>query len=266
MSGAAGCARQTGTAAMSAAAAGERPRDRVGVGSRTVRILAFSDPHRDEWAGRSLIERSPQVDVVARGRRLTSRGHGRRRGLASISVRAETRKGSNVGGRADAAERTSAPSSNAAEAHARRGVELAANDRNPAAPADSRPLGLVPSPRARHPIRRSEVLRSGTAAHGRASDEPTLGRAEADRGHSGRDSRVAATCAIQPPVAGRGLGAAVGLARRARGTSQAELEGLQDAVYRQAVLEQEKIGDLRRRTEPDQLARDLGQDARRRGL
>jgi hypothetical protein len=47
---------------------------------------------------------------------------------------------------------------------------------------------------------------------------------------------------------------------------EAELEGLQDAVYRQAVLEQEKIGDLRRRTEPEQLARDLGQDARRRGL
>ena len=45
-----------------------------------------------------------------------------------------------------------------------------------------------------------------------------------------------------------------------------ELEGLQDAVYRQAVLERENIGDLRRRTEPEQLARDLGQDARRRGL
>jgi hypothetical protein len=47
---------------------------------------------------------------------------------------------------------------------------------------------------------------------------------------------------------------------------EAELEGLQDAVYRQAVLEQKKIGDLRRRTEPEQMARDLGQDARRRGL
>lgn len=47
---------------------------------------------------------------------------------------------------------------------------------------------------------------------------------------------------------------------------EAELEGLQDAVYRQAVLEQENIGDLRRRTEPEQLARDLGQDAQRRGL
>jgi uncharacterized protein len=31
-----------------------------------VRILAFSDLHRDEQAGRSLVERSPQVDVVAR--------------------------------------------------------------------------------------------------------------------------------------------------------------------------------------------------------
>ena len=47
---------------------------------------------------------------------------------------------------------------------------------------------------------------------------------------------------------------------------EAELEGLQDAVYRQAILEQEHIGDLRRRTEPEQLARDLGKDARRRGL
>ena len=47
---------------------------------------------------------------------------------------------------------------------------------------------------------------------------------------------------------------------------EAELEGLQDAVYRQAVREQENIGELRRRIEPEQLARDLGQDAQRRGL
>jgi uncharacterized protein len=40
-------------------------RDRSGVGSRTVRILAFSDLHRDERAGRSLVERSRQVDIVA---------------------------------------------------------------------------------------------------------------------------------------------------------------------------------------------------------
>ena len=47
---------------------------------------------------------------------------------------------------------------------------------------------------------------------------------------------------------------------------EAELEGLQDAVYRQALLEQAHIGELRRRTEPQQVARDLGEDARRRGL
>jgi len=47
---------------------------------------------------------------------------------------------------------------------------------------------------------------------------------------------------------------------------EAALEGLQDAVYRQAVLEHENIGELRRRTEPGQMARDLSEDARRRGV
>ena len=47
---------------------------------------------------------------------------------------------------------------------------------------------------------------------------------------------------------------------------EAELEGLQDAVYRQAVLENEHIDELRRRTSPERLARDLSEDARRRGL
>lgn len=47
---------------------------------------------------------------------------------------------------------------------------------------------------------------------------------------------------------------------------EAELEGLQDAVHRQAVLEGEHVGELRARTAPSQLARDLSQDARRRGL
>ena len=45
-----------------------------------------------------------------------------------------------------------------------------------------------------------------------------------------------------------------------------ELEGLQDALYRQAVLGDENIGELRRRIEPERLARDLDRDARRRGL
>jgi hypothetical protein len=44
------------------------------------------------------------------------------------------------------------------------------------------------------------------------------------------------------------------------------LEGLQDALYRQAVLEDKNIDELRRRTEPEQMARDLSQDARKRGL
>jgi predicted kinase len=47
---------------------------------------------------------------------------------------------------------------------------------------------------------------------------------------------------------------------------EAELEGLQDAVHRRAVVEDELIDDLRRRTAPEQLARDLSEDARRRGL
>jgi hypothetical protein len=45
-----------------------------------------------------------------------------------------------------------------------------------------------------------------------------------------------------------------------------ELEGLQDAVYRRAVLEDEHIEELRTRTAPEQLARDLSEDARKRGL
>ena len=44
------------------------------------------------------------------------------------------------------------------------------------------------------------------------------------------------------------------------------LEGLQDAVYRRALLEDENIGELRRRMEPEQMARELSRDARRRGL
>ena len=47
---------------------------------------------------------------------------------------------------------------------------------------------------------------------------------------------------------------------------EAELEGLQDSVHRRAVLEDEHIDELRRRTAPEQIARDLSQDARRRGL
>jgi hypothetical protein len=45
-----------------------------------------------------------------------------------------------------------------------------------------------------------------------------------------------------------------------------QLEGLQDALYRQARLEDENIDDLRKRVAPERMARDLDEDARRRGL
>jgi hypothetical protein len=47
---------------------------------------------------------------------------------------------------------------------------------------------------------------------------------------------------------------------------EAALEGLQDAVYRQAVVYDESITELRRRTDPQQLAQDLSRHARRHGL
>ena len=47
---------------------------------------------------------------------------------------------------------------------------------------------------------------------------------------------------------------------------EAALEGLQDAVYRQAQLGPEKLEELRRRMEPEHLAIELAQDARKRGL
>ena len=42
---------------------------------------------------------------------------------------------------------------------------------------------------------------------------------------------------------------------------EAALEGLQDAVYRQAQLAEEKHDELRARIEPEQMAIDLAQDA-----
>ena len=43
-----------------------------------------------------------------------------------------------------------------------------------------------------------------------------------------------------------------------------ELEGLQDALYRHEVLQDQRNGELLRRTE--QIARDLGREAERRML
>jgi hypothetical protein len=47
---------------------------------------------------------------------------------------------------------------------------------------------------------------------------------------------------------------------------EAELEGLQDAVHRQAVRQHEDVEDMRRRLAPNHIARALSDDARRRGL
>ncbi len=44
------------------------------------------------------------------------------------------------------------------------------------------------------------------------------------------------------------------------------LEGLQDAVDRQNVLQDDRIAELRRRTEPVEMARALSEDARKRGF
>jgi hypothetical protein len=47
---------------------------------------------------------------------------------------------------------------------------------------------------------------------------------------------------------------------------EAVVEGLQDALYRQAQQHDRDIGELRKRTEPAEVARALSADARRRGL
>jgi hypothetical protein len=47
---------------------------------------------------------------------------------------------------------------------------------------------------------------------------------------------------------------------------EALLEGLQDAVHRESVRDEGRIGALEKRTEPSELSRALNRDARERGL
>jgi predicted nucleic acid-binding Zn-ribbon protein len=47
---------------------------------------------------------------------------------------------------------------------------------------------------------------------------------------------------------------------------ETQLEGLQDAIHRDAVRRDEQHAELERKTEPDAMARSLNRDARRRGL
>jgi hypothetical protein len=56
-----------------------------------------------------------------------------------------------------------------------------------------------------------------------------------------------------------------GLARRVD-RLEAQLEGLQDAVHRDSRRRDEQQARLERKTDPDEIARSLSDDARRRGL
>ena len=47
---------------------------------------------------------------------------------------------------------------------------------------------------------------------------------------------------------------------------EALLEGLQDAVYRESVRQNERIGVLEKRTQPSEISSALSRDARERGL
>jgi hypothetical protein len=47
---------------------------------------------------------------------------------------------------------------------------------------------------------------------------------------------------------------------------EAAFEGLQDALYREAVRGDETRAELQQRTDPDRIARELSADARKRGL
>lgn len=47
---------------------------------------------------------------------------------------------------------------------------------------------------------------------------------------------------------------------------EAAFEGLQDAIHRESVRRNEQIAELQRKTEPEQMARALSEDARERGL
>ena len=47
---------------------------------------------------------------------------------------------------------------------------------------------------------------------------------------------------------------------------EASLMALQDSVYRDQVRHEEELATIRKRLEPENLARELSEDARRRGL
>jgi hypothetical protein len=44
------------------------------------------------------------------------------------------------------------------------------------------------------------------------------------------------------------------------------VEGLQDAIHRDSIRHEERMTELERKTHPDELAKALSDDARRRGI
>jgi hypothetical protein len=83
-----------------------------------------------------------------------------------------------------------------------------------------------------------------------------------------RVTRVWRSCEQRPSRTAPDAGGERGLEMLEARTEHLELvlEGLQDAVHRRAVREDKSIGELRRHTEPNQIARDLSRNARTRGL
>jgi hypothetical protein len=63
-----------------------------------------------------------------------------------------------------------------------------------------------------------------------------------------------------------GLAARVDELERRLGHLELALEGLQDAVHRDSLRQNAETAELRRRTDPGEIARALSDDARKRGL
>jgi hypothetical protein len=128
-------------------------------------------------------------------------------------------------------------------ARTRPGLRLAADDRDSRGSRFARRVSF-PVPLARRSHRGAEVLSSDDAAHTPRDAKRTT---TAARSRAGWEPRIAR------------------LENRLEHL-EAALEGLDDAVYRQSVLECRRIAELGRRTEPHQMARALSEDARRRGV
>ena len=78
--------------------------------------------------------------------------------------------------------------------------------------------------------------------------------------------RRSSGAAIEPPLVDAGWEQRFEACEARIEHLETTLEGLQDALYRHEVLDKKIIGELHMRTGPRQMARDLSQDARRRGL